>query len=45
MLANPPSAATTVVVNGTSYWLYQNTYYARVMSGGAVAYQVVAKPN
>jgi len=44
MLANPPTAATTVMVNGTSYWVHQNTYYSRVYSNGAVAYQVVAKP-
>src|SRR5215813_7936433 len=45
MLARPPSAATTVVVNGTTYWVYQNTYYMRVYSGGNVAYQVVAPPR
>jgi hypothetical protein len=44
MLAVPPTAATTLVVNGTTYWVHQNTYFARVMTGGAVAYQVVAKP-
>ncbi len=45
MLARPPTAATTVVVAGTTYWLYENTYYARVMNGGEVAYQVVAPPR
>jgi hypothetical protein len=45
MLARPPTAATTVVVAGTTYWHYQNTYYARVYSGGNVAYQVVAPPR
>ena len=44
MLARPPAAATVVVVNGTSYWLYQKTYYVRVYSGGSVAYQVVRSP-
>src|SRR5262245_41444474 len=28
MLARPPSAATTIVIAGTTYWRYQNTYYA-----------------
>ena len=45
MLARPPSAATTVVIAGTTYWRYQNTYYMRVYSGGSVAYQVVAPPR
>ena len=45
MLARPPSAATTVVVAGTTYWVHDNTYYARVMNGGDVAYQVVAPPR
>jgi hypothetical protein len=45
MLARPPSAATTVVIGGTTYWRYQNTYYMRVYSGGNVAYQVVAPPR
>lgn len=44
MLATPPSAATVVVINGTSYWKYQNSYFVRVMTGGAVAYQAVASP-
>ncbi len=44
MLARPPAAATTVVVRGTTYWTYQNVYYPRVYSGGAVAYQVVTRP-
>lgn len=45
MLARPPTAATTVVIGGTTYWRYQNTYYMRVYSGGSVAYQVVAPPR
>ena len=45
MLASPPSAATTVVIAGTTYWLHENTYYARVYNGGAVSYQVVANPR
>jgi len=45
MLARPPTAATTVVVAGTTYWVHENTYYARVMNGGEVAYQVVAPPR
>lgn len=45
MLARPPTAATTTVVAGTTYWVYQNTYYARAYSNGAVVYQVVARPH
>jgi hypothetical protein len=44
MLARPPAAATTVVVSGTTYWQSGGVYYARVMSGGSVAYQVVPAP-
>jgi hypothetical protein len=44
MLARPPTAATTVVIAGTTYWRYQNTYYMRVYSGGSVCYQVVRPP-
>jgi hypothetical protein len=44
MLANPPTAATTVVVGGTTYWVYQNAYYKRVYVGGVVNYQVVDRP-
>jgi hypothetical protein len=44
MLARPPAAATTVVVSGTTYWQSGGVYYARVYSGGAVAYQVVPAP-
>lgn len=44
MLARPPASSTTVVVTGTTYWVYQNTYYSRVYVNGAVVYQVVAKP-
>jgi hypothetical protein len=42
MLARPPAAAVAVSVGGASYWYSGGTYYTRVMSGGAVAYQVVA---
>jgi hypothetical protein len=45
MLARPPTAATTVVISGTTYWYDGRTYYTRVYSGGAVAYQVVAAPR
>lgn len=45
MLARPPAASTTVVISGTTYWRYQNTYYTRVYSSGSVAYQVVAAPR
>lgn len=45
MLSRPPAQATTVVIAGTTYWRYQNTYYVRVFSGGSVAYQVVAPPR
>ena len=44
MLSKPPAAATTVVVTGTSYMYDDGVYYARVMDGGAVAYQVVPAP-
>jgi len=45
MLARPPAAATTLVIGGTTYWRYQNTFYTRVYSGGSVAYQVVTPPR
>ena len=45
MLAKPPAAATTVVVSGATYYVHDNTYYTRVMTGGEVAYQVVAPPG
>ena len=44
MLARPPAAATTVVVSGSTYYVHDNVYYTRVMSGGSVAYQVVQAP-
>jgi hypothetical protein len=44
MLARPPAAATTVVVGGSSYWYNDNVFYTRVVTGGNVAYQVVAPP-
>ena len=44
MLSRPPAASTTLVVSGTSYTYSNGVYYARVMSGGAVAYQVVPAP-
>ena len=44
MLSKPPAAATTVVVTDTSYMYDDGVYYARVMDGGAVAYQVVPAP-
>ena len=44
MLARPPTAAVTVAVGGSSYWYADGAYYTRVMSGGAVVYQVVSPP-
>ena len=44
MLAKPPAAATTVVVTGSTYYYHDNVYYTRVMTSGAVTYQVVAPP-
>jgi Family of unknown function (DUF6515) len=44
MLARPPTAAVTIAVGGASYWYGGGTYYTRVMSNGAMAYQVVAAP-
>jgi hypothetical protein len=34
LLAKPPAAATTVVVSGSTYYVHDNVYYTRVMSGG-----------
>ena len=44
MLSRPPAASTTVIVSGTNYTYSDGVYYARVISGGAVAYQVVPAP-
>ena len=44
MLARPPTAAVTVSVGSSSYWYADGAYYTRVMSGGAVVYQVVSPP-
>ena len=44
MLAKPPAAATTVVVADSTYYYHDNAYYTRVMTSGAVSYQVVAPP-
>jgi Family of unknown function (DUF6515) len=44
MLARPPTAAVTVSVGGASYWYENGAYYTRVMSNGAMVYQVVAPP-
>jgi hypothetical protein len=44
MLARPPAAAVTINVSGASYWYSGGSYYTRVMSNGAMAYQVVAPP-
>ena len=43
--AKPPAASTTVVVSGTSYMYSDGNYYARVINGGAVAYQAVPAPH
>jgi hypothetical protein len=32
------------VVSGSTYYVHDNVYYTRVMSGGAVTYQVVGPP-
>lgn len=44
MLARPPAAAVTVAMAGTNYYYNDGAYFARVMTGGAVAYQAVAPP-
>jgi Family of unknown function (DUF6515) len=44
MLARPPAAAVTINVGGSSYWYSGGAYYTRVMSNGAMAYQVVEAP-
>src|SRR5262245_45365501 len=44
MLARPPAAAVTVAVGGSSYWYAEGVYYTRVVSGGAMLYQVVGPP-
>jgi len=44
MLSRPPAGAATVVVGPTSYLYSGGSYYTRVVTGGAVAYQVVAPP-
>jgi Family of unknown function (DUF6515) len=44
MLSRPPAASTTVVVSGTNYTYSDGVYYARVISDGAIAYQVVPAP-
>lgn len=44
MLSRPPRNATTVVVDGSSYYYSDNAYYNRVMVGGTMSYQVVAPP-
>jgi hypothetical protein len=44
MLARPPAASVTVAVAGSTYWYSGGAYYTRVMSGGAMVYQVVAPP-
>jgi uncharacterized protein DUF6515 len=45
MLSKPPAASTTIVVSGTNYTYSDGVYYARVISQGAVAYQVVPAPE
>jgi len=44
MLAKPPAAAAPVAVSGTTYYYHDNVFYTRVMSNGAVVYQVIAPP-
>lgn len=45
MLATPPATATTVVVDGNTYWQDGSTYYTRSYNGGDVVYQVVPPPQ
>jgi Family of unknown function (DUF6515) len=44
MLARPPRAAVTITFGGSSYWYEGGAYYTRVISNGAMVYQVVAPP-
>jgi hypothetical protein len=44
MLSRPPTSSTTIVVGGTSYMYSDGAYYAKVISSGSVAYQVVPAP-
>ena len=44
MLSRPPAAAVTVPVAGSSYYYADGAYHTRVMSEGAMVYQVVAPP-
>lgn len=44
MLAKPPAAAKPVVVTETTYLYQDGVFYTKVMSSGAVVYQVVAPP-
>src|SRR5262245_14090603 len=44
MLARPPAGAVTVMYGSSSYWYSGGVYYTRVMSGGAMVYQVVGPP-
>jgi hypothetical protein len=44
MLAKPPAAAAPVVVSQTTYLYQDGVFYTKVMSSGAVVYQVVAPP-
>ena len=37
ILSRPPAAATTVVVSGSTYYVHDNVYYTRVMTGGVSA--------
>ena len=44
MLTKPPAAATPVVVTGSTYYYHDGAYFTRVMTSGAVTYQVVEAP-
>lgn len=44
MLAEPPAEATTVVVTGTPYYVYEDTYFEEVYYEGEVQYQAVPPP-
>lgn len=44
MLSTPPPAATTVIIHEQTYYVHDNIYYERVLSGNEVVYQVVPKP-
>ena len=44
LLAEPPAEATTVVVTGQPYYVYEDTYFEEVYYEGEVQYQAVPPP-